>query len=105
LDPDDRSGRLAEVAFLARGHEVVGGGGPASDEGHDVVDMEDDAGCSTRPPTVPAAKAIALQDVESKPGGDGVAGSRDAARDWRIRPHSESLRASPTARATRSLDG
>ena len=44
-----------------------------------MVDVQDDAGCTARTTAVAAAEAIALEDPEAEPGGEGIPDAPGAA--------------------------
>ena len=66
-------GGLAEIALITRREQVVLRRGAASSDRHDVVDVQDDAGSVARATAVAAAEAVASEDPEAEPGGEGTA--------------------------------
>ena len=68
---------LPEIALLARRAQVVLARGPAGRDRHDVVDVEHDTRRVARTAAVAAAEAVANEDPEAEPGGEGIAGARD----------------------------
>jgi hypothetical protein len=51
---------------------------PAGGDRHDVVDVQDDPRCAAWPTAVAAAEAVASEDPEAEPGGEGIAGTPGA---------------------------
>jgi hypothetical protein len=98
-------GGLAEVALVARRKQVVLRRGAASNDRHDVVDVQDDAGSVARATAVAAAEAVALQDAEAHLRGNGIAGSRDAVACRHARPVGRRVGTRPVPSLTRHIRG
>ena len=69
---------LSEVALFACREQVVLARHPAGYDRHDVVDVQDHAGCVSRAAAVAAAEAVASEDPEAELGG----GSRARPVRW-----------------------
>ncbi len=79
---DHRPGGLAQVAFLARGEQVVFVGGSAGGDRYDMVDVQHDALRAARSAAVAATEPVALQDTEAQLRGDRITGSPDRRAGW-----------------------